>query len=115
MSLFVDKLIVLQTFRGPVEAGHWASLIIDRTRPNQSLAVFADSLPTYSRNSFRDLQEILQHTPLSNNFTWMCAYTFPMLYVRALEKQGLLSTLDKDRNVSLHQQFNIWNSYCLLQ
>jgi hypothetical protein len=112
-----DKLIVLQIFRGPVEAGHWASLIIDRTRPNQSLAVFADSLPTYSRNSFRDLQEILQHTPLSNNVTWIfaktpvqgcgtndcgvCAYTFPTLYVRALEKQGLLSTVDKDRNRQL--------------
>jgi hypothetical protein len=57
-----DKLIVLQIFREPVQAGHWASMIINRTRPNQSLAVFADSLPTYSRNSFRDLQEILQHT-----------------------------------------------------
>jgi hypothetical protein len=111
-----DKLIVLQIFRGPVEAGHWASLIIDRTRPNQSLAEFADSLPTYSRN-----------TPLSNNVTWIfaktpvqgggtndcgvCAYTFPTLYVRALEKQGLLSTalekqgllstVDKDRNRQL--------------
>jgi hypothetical protein len=89
-------------------------LIIDRTRPNQSLAVFADSLPMYSRSSFRDLQEMLQHTPLSKNVTWIfartpvqgggtndcgvCAYSFPTLYVRALEKQGLLSTVDKDQN-----------------
>jgi hypothetical protein len=56
-----DKLIVLQIFRGPVEAGHWASLIIDRTRPNQSLAEFADSLPTFSRNSCRDLQVFSTH------------------------------------------------------
>jgi hypothetical protein len=112
-----DELIVLQIFRGPVKVGHWASLIIDRTRPNQSLAVFADSLPTYSRNSFRDLQAILQHTPLSNNVTWIFAktpvqgrgtndcgvwaYTFPTLYVHAIEKRGLLSTVDKDQNLQL--------------
>jgi hypothetical protein len=56
-----DKLIVLQIFRGPVEAGYCASLIIDRTRPNQSLAEFADSLPIYSRNSCRDLQVFSTH------------------------------------------------------
>ena len=112
-----DKLIVLQIFRGPAQAGHWASLIIDRTRPNQSLAVFADSLPTYSPSSFHDFKQMLEHTPLSNNVTWIVAkipvqgrgtndcgvwaYSFPTLYACALEKQGLLSTVDKDRNRQL--------------
>jgi hypothetical protein len=113
---------VLQIFRGPLQAGHWASLIIDRTRPNQPLAVFADSLPTDSRNSFHDLQDTLKHTPLSNNVTWIfaktpvqgggtndcgvCAYSFPTLYLRGLERQGLLSTVDKDRNRQLAPRFH---------
>jgi hypothetical protein len=78
--------------------------------------MFADSLPDYSRNFFRDLQEILQHTPLSNNVTWIFAtrapvprggtndcgvYSFPTLYARGLESQGLLAALDKDRNRQL--------------
>jgi hypothetical protein len=70
-----------------------ASLIIGRTRSNQSLAVF-DSLPNYSRNSFRDLKKY---------FTFVCR-----IYARTLSnalhawlKEGLLSTVDMDRNRQL--------------
>jgi hypothetical protein len=60
------------------------------------------------------IQTILEHTPLSNNVTWIfaktpvqgggtndcgvCTYSFPTLYLRGLEKQGLLSTVEKDQN-----------------
>jgi hypothetical protein len=79
-------------------AGHWASLIIGRTRPNQSLAVFADSLPNYSRNSSATSREILQHTEHAfrkslgyllelnaggGTICGVCAYSL-MLYMRGL-------------------------------
>jgi hypothetical protein len=35
--------------------------------------------------------------------TWVCAYSFPTLYMRGLERQGRLSTVDKDRNRQLDQ------------
>jgi hypothetical protein len=106
----------------------WSSLIIGRTRSNQSLAVFADSLPNYSRNSFRDLQEILQHTPLLSNVTWYfkpsarggtndCGYARTLS--NALHAWLIEVRIAVNRRwieiVSLHQHIKMWSSDCLLQ
>ena len=47
-------------FWGPAEAGHFASLILDRTRFNNPVAVYADSLPAYHSSAMEDLQHMLQ-------------------------------------------------------
>lgn len=104
-----DKVIILQIFRGPTEAGHWTTLIVDRTRKDNPLAVFADSLPSYDPETWKVLQRLLQHTPLvSTELTWIRAEIpkqgigtqdcgvfsscFPTLYVRGLDGLGLLTT-----------------------
>jgi len=103
-----DKLIFIPVFIGPTEAGHWTLLVIDRTREGNYLAVFFDSLPSFSKGVYQHLQEILQHTPwIDDSYTWINA-TVPMqwkcsndcgvfmcciasLYTLGLEKQSLLS------------------------
>jgi hypothetical protein len=87
-----DKLIMLQIFRGPVQAWHWASLIIDHTRPNQSLAVFADSLPDYSYvNSFAGNSETLSifySTRTANGLATLCTHTAIVHFVSSEDRHN---------------------------
>ena len=53
-----DTLVVLQIFSGPRTSGHWAGLIIDRTH-EADVAVFLDSLPSFSPNMFSDCKGLL--------------------------------------------------------
>ena len=94
-------------FRGPLEAGHWALLVVDRTRESQDLLVFFDSLPGFCADSFDNLQVMLSKTPITNGQTkwiraemprqaactndcgvWMCCVA--AAYVAELLQQSLL-------------------------
>ena len=68
-----DSPLASQQMRGPVTssaqlkpvspmAGHYTTLIIDRTWPDNHLAVFSDSLPSYDPQTFNFLKRTLQHT-----------------------------------------------------
>jgi hypothetical protein len=59
-----DDLIFIQIFLGPREAGHFALLVVDRTWHKPGILTYFDSLPTYSRDAFRTLQDMLRHSPL---------------------------------------------------
>jgi hypothetical protein len=48
-----DKLIFIQVFRGPTEAGHWALLVVDRTVDKLGRLVFIDSLPNLLQGYIR--------------------------------------------------------------
>ena len=102
-----QKVILIQVFWGPRESGHFASLIVDRTRKGNALAVYADSLTDFQPNAIEILKEMLQSTPLDiDEMTWIKASVpkqgrltndcgvisscFSLLYVRGLEKDGLL-------------------------
>lgn len=60
-----DKLIFIQVFRGPTEAGHWALLVVDRTADKLGQLVFIDSLPNLYKDTFEQLHECLSGTPLT--------------------------------------------------
>ena len=103
-----SKVINLQVFWGPREAGHFASLILDRTRHYNPLAVYADSLPGYHPGAMAKLKQLLGGIEDlgTDNMTWIeasvprqgfgtndCgvfACCFSMLYVQALKLGGLL-------------------------
>ena len=102
------NVILIQVFWGPFDAGHFASLILDRTRKGNPLAVYADSLREYKPEAIDKLKNILGSTPLQNeNWTWIeanvprqgcgtndcgvIASCFSLLYVLGLEYGGLLS------------------------
>jgi len=108
-----DPGIVLQIFRGPIESGHWSTVVVDRTRKSHPLAVYADSLPNLYSDTLSVIQKALEHTPIhSDSLKWIRAdiprqgagtmdcgvYSscFPALYVRSLEKKGLLMSGRQD-------------------
>ena len=80
-----DSPLASQQMRGPATsraqlklvspvAGHYTTLIIDRTWPDNHLAVFSDLLPSYDPQTFNFLKRTLQHTPLVNEkTTWIQA------------------------------------------
>ena len=93
--------------------GHFATLIIDRSCPNNQLAVYADSLPDYEPRAMEILQRMLSKTTVgSGKLTWIKAGVprqhggtndcgifagcFTMLYLKGMKGQGLLS--DASRN-----------------
>ena len=102
------NVILIQVFWGPFDDGHFASLILDRTRKGNPLAVYADSLREYKPEAIDKLKNIPGNTPLQNeNWTWIeanvprqgcgtndcgvIASCFSLLYVLGLENGGLLS------------------------
>ena len=115
-----SKVINLQVFWGPLEAGHFASLILDRTRHFDPLAVYADSLPGYHPGAMAELQQMLGCIEElgTNKMTWIEASVprqgmgtndcgvfsscFSFLYLHALQQGGLLSDapVNPDKSVT---------------
>jgi hypothetical protein len=58
-----DRLILIQVFRGHSQYGHWSLLVVDRTRDEDPIIVFFDSLPSYDTKTFDDLKGLLSMTP----------------------------------------------------
>ena len=104
-----EKVLLLSIFWGHTEYGHFATLIIDRTRKDQHFAVYADSLPGYKPNAVEYLKDLLGKTGIgTQDLQWIKAemprqsatsmdcgpYTagFSLLYLKALEEAGLLSS-----------------------
>ena len=68
------KVLLIQVFWGPREAGHYGTLVLDRTREGNHLAVYADSSPGYEKNAVPILKDLLQKTPLgTDEMTWIKA------------------------------------------
>jgi hypothetical protein len=67
-------ILVIQAFWGPLEAGHYTTLILDRTHKGQPpRAVYADSLPGYQENACYILRDVLQFCPElgTDNAEWI--------------------------------------------
>jgi len=105
------KVIILQVFWGHREHGHYASLILDRTRPHQHVAVYADSLPSFNSNAIITLKTLLSVSSIgidmgTEKMSWIeaiipqqedatndCgvyASCFALLYIRQLKTTGML-------------------------
>ena len=62
------------SIRGPASELGGCSLIVDRTRKGNVLAVYADSLTDFQPNAIEILKEMLQSTPLDiDEMTWIKA------------------------------------------
>ena len=104
-----QKIILVQAFWGPRKSGHFATLVLDRTRQGNPIAVYADSLTDFQPHAVELLKSMLEHTPLSDyeiGWTWIKASVprqgiatndcgvisscFSLLYVYGLQQAGLL-------------------------
>jgi hypothetical protein len=103
-----DKLIIIQIFRGRIDCGHWALLVVDWTVWKPGIVVLFDSLPDLYPDMFCRLQDRLSNSPLtgedckwiqadmpkqglcSNDCgVWMCCMA--SLYIKSLVDRDLLS------------------------
>jgi hypothetical protein len=66
------QLVFIPVFCGPIEAGHWALLVIDRTKYKPGVAVYFDSLPAYNPDMYGQARSVLQLCGLSG-LTWIKA------------------------------------------
>ena len=119
------KVLLIQAFWGPREAGHFAVLVLDRTREGNPLAVYADSLPNYQPDAMDSLKGMLLNTRIRDTgivvdgMTWIkasiptqgtgtndcgvIASCFSLMYVRGLENDGLLSDLQKSPPIGFQE------------
>jgi len=103
-----DRVLLVQVFWGPTQCGHWALLVFDRSRKDNNLAVYFDSLPSYQPDGLERLVRLFSKTPVvDESYTWIkgevpmqyrnsmdCgvyASCLGALYVMTMDDDGLLS------------------------